>query len=113
MSIRLSRGASIWDTQAVIERVAGREVELGIVGALRRNCSLVFEPLARDEIVLAVPPGHPAAGREFSVDDRRGDARRHAGRGRRAAGRRGGAADAPACGSAAWSRAWSSGCRSR
>ena len=40
----------------MIERVAGREVELGIVGALRRNRSLVFEPLARDEIVLAVPP---------------------------------------------------------
>ena len=46
---------SIWDTHAVIERVAGREVELGVVGALRRHRSLVFEPLARDEIVLAVP----------------------------------------------------------
>ena len=60
---------SIWDTQAVIERVAAREVELGIVGASRRNRSLVFEPLARDEIVLAVPPRHPAAGRELSVDE--------------------------------------------
>jgi DNA-binding transcriptional LysR family regulator len=60
---------SISDTQAVIERVVGREVELGVVGALRRHRSLVFEPLARDEIVLAVPPGHHAAGGSMSVDD--------------------------------------------
>ncbi len=64
---------AIWDTQAVIERVANREVELGIVGASTRNRSLVFEPLARDEIVLAVPPHHPAAGRELSVDDLRAE----------------------------------------
>jgi DNA-binding transcriptional LysR family regulator len=60
---------SIWDTYAVIERVAEREVELGVVGARRRNRSLVFEPLTQDEIVLAVPPGHPAAGGEISVED--------------------------------------------
>jgi DNA-binding transcriptional LysR family regulator len=59
---------SIWDTHAVIERVAGREVELGVVGARRRHRSLVFEPLARDEIVLAVPPGHAAAGGEISLE---------------------------------------------
>ena len=59
---------SIWDTHAVIERVAGREVELGVVGALRRHRSLVFEPLASDEIVLAVPPGHAAAGGEISLE---------------------------------------------
>lgn len=64
---------SIWDTQAVIERVANREVELGIVGASRRTRSLVFEPLARDEIVLVVPPGHPAANRELSLDDLRAE----------------------------------------
>ena len=64
---------SIWDTHAVIERVAGREVELGVVGALRRHRSLVFEPLARDEIVLAVPPGHPAAGGELTADDLRAE----------------------------------------
>jgi DNA-binding transcriptional LysR family regulator len=60
---------SIWDTYAVIERVAEREVELGVVGARRPNRSLVFEPLTHDEIVLAVPPGHPAAGGELSVED--------------------------------------------
>ena len=64
---------SVWDTQAVIERVADRDVELGVVGAARRHRSLVFEPLARDEIVLAVPPGHPAAGGDVAVDDLRAE----------------------------------------
>jgi DNA-binding transcriptional LysR family regulator len=64
---------SIGDTHAVIERVAEREVELGVVGALRRHRSLTFEPLARDEIVLAVPPDHPAAGGEVSLDDLRAE----------------------------------------
>jgi DNA-binding transcriptional LysR family regulator len=62
---------SIWDTQTVIDRVAERDVELGIVGALRRHRSLEFEPLVRDEIVLAVPPGHRAAGGTLSVEDLR------------------------------------------
>jgi DNA-binding transcriptional LysR family regulator len=62
---------SIWDTQTVIDRVAERELELGVVGALRRHRSLEFEPLVRDEIVLAVPPGHRAAGGTVSVDDLR------------------------------------------
>ena len=65
---------SISDTQAVIERVADRELELGIVGALTRHRSLAFEPLALDEIVLAVPPGHPFAGREISLDGLREEA---------------------------------------
>jgi DNA-binding transcriptional LysR family regulator len=62
---------SIWDTQTVSEKVALRELELGIVGALRKNRSLEFEPLVRDEIVLAVPPGHPAAGGSVSPEDLR------------------------------------------
>jgi len=62
---------SIWDTQTVSDKVAMRELELGVVGALRRNRSLVFEPLVRDEIVLAVPPGHPAANKTVSLDDLR------------------------------------------
>jgi DNA-binding transcriptional LysR family regulator len=64
---------SIWDTHAVCERVAGRDVELGVVGALRRDRSLVFEPLARDEIVLAVPPGHAASGGTISLEDLRAE----------------------------------------
>src|SRR5919108_5808787 len=62
---------SISDTQTVIERVAERELELGIVGAIRRHRSLVFEPLVRDEIVLAVPPDHSAAGGEIALDELR------------------------------------------
>ena len=62
---------SIWDTQTVIDRVAERDVELGVVGALRRHRSLEFEPLVRDEIVLAVPPGHRAAGGSLAVDELR------------------------------------------
>jgi len=60
---------SISDTQTVIDRVAERELELGVVGALRRHRSLEFEPLVRDEIVLAVPPGHRAAGGTLSVEE--------------------------------------------
>jgi DNA-binding transcriptional LysR family regulator len=59
---------SIADTHAVIERVADRELELGIVGALRRHRGLDFEPLVVDEIVLAVPPDHPAADGEIGLD---------------------------------------------
>ena len=60
---------SIWDTQMVIDRVADRQLEVGVVGALRRHRSLEFEPLVRDQIVLAVPPGHPAAGGTILVED--------------------------------------------
>jgi DNA-binding transcriptional LysR family regulator len=60
---------SIWDTQSVIDRVVDRQLELGVVGALRRHRSLEFEPLVRDEIVLAVPPGHHAAGGTISLDE--------------------------------------------
>jgi DNA-binding transcriptional LysR family regulator len=59
---------SVSDTHAVIERVAGRQLELGIVGALRRHRSLEFEPLVRDEIVLAVPPEHEAAGATLTLE---------------------------------------------
>jgi DNA-binding transcriptional LysR family regulator len=64
---------SIADTQAVVDRVADRELELGVVGALRRHRALEFEPVARDEIVLAVPPGHPFAEREASLDELRAE----------------------------------------
>jgi DNA-binding transcriptional LysR family regulator len=63
----LSVALSIWDTQTVIDHVVDRGLELGIVGALRRHRSLEFEPLVRDEIVLAVPPDHDAAGGTLTV----------------------------------------------
>src|SRR5215213_5681555 len=60
---------SISDTQSVVERVAERELELGVVGAARRHRSVVFEPFFRDEVVLAVPAGHRFAGKTVSLDD--------------------------------------------
>src|ERR1044071_4442427 len=46
---------SISDTQTVVDRVAERELELGVVGAARRHRGVLFEPFFRDEVVLAVP----------------------------------------------------------
>jgi DNA-binding transcriptional LysR family regulator len=69
----LSVSLSIWDTQTVIDRVAERDLELGVVGALRRHRSLEFEPLVRDQIVLAVPPGHRAAGGTLTVEELRAE----------------------------------------
>jgi len=41
---------SISDTQTVVDRVAERELELGVVGAARRHRGVVFEPFFRDEV---------------------------------------------------------------
>jgi DNA-binding transcriptional LysR family regulator len=62
---------TISDTQSVVERVAERELELGVVGAARRHRGVVFEPLFRDEVVLAVPPTHRFAGRSVTVEELR------------------------------------------
>jgi LysR family transcriptional regulator, transcriptional activator of the cysJI operon len=62
---------TISDTQSVVDRVAERELGLGVVGAARRHRGVVFEPLFRDEVVLAVPPGHRFAGRSVSVEELR------------------------------------------
>src|SRR5919201_3276257 len=64
---------TISDTQAVIDDVAGRKLELGVVGARGSNRSLEFEPLGRDEIVLAVPPSHRFAGRDVSLSELSGE----------------------------------------
>jgi DNA-binding transcriptional LysR family regulator len=58
---------SISDTQSVVDRVAERELELGVVGAARRHRGVVFEPFFRDEVVLACPPGHRFAGRTVTL----------------------------------------------
>jgi len=62
---------SISDTQTVVDRVAERELELGVVGAARRHRGVVFEPFFRDEVVLAVPPGHRFAGRTVELGELR------------------------------------------
>ena len=64
---------SVSDTQRVIEQVARREVELGVVGAVRRHRGVVFEPFFRDEVVLAVPRGHRFASRSVSLDELRAE----------------------------------------
>ena len=43
------------------------------MGAARRQRSVVFEPFFRDEVVLAVPPAHPFAGRTVSLDELRSE----------------------------------------
>jgi DNA-binding transcriptional LysR family regulator len=64
---------SISDTQSVVERVAEREIELGVVGAARRHRGVVFEPFFRDEVVLAVPPKHGFANRTVTLEELRGE----------------------------------------
>ncbi|MGZ8705784.1 MAG: LysR substrate-binding domain-containing protein, partial [Gaiellaceae bacterium] len=61
------------DTQSVVDRVAERELELGIVGAGRRHRGVAFEPFFRDEVVLACPSDHRFAGKTISPDDLKGE----------------------------------------
>ena len=53
----------VHDTQTVVDLVADRGLELGIVGAARRHRAVRFEPILEDEVILICPPGHPFAGR--------------------------------------------------
>lgn len=62
---------SVFDTQRVVERVAARQLELGVVGAAPRHRGIQFEPFFRDEVILVVPPGHGFAGRTVSLDELR------------------------------------------
>jgi DNA-binding transcriptional LysR family regulator len=61
----------VHDTQTVVELVAERELELGIVGAARRRRGVRFEPFFRDEVILACPPGHAFAGRTVTLEELR------------------------------------------
>ena len=55
---------AIMDTAEVIERLLDHQYEIGFTGALEDRPRLAWLKLAEDEIVLAVPAGHPFAGRE-------------------------------------------------
>jgi DNA-binding transcriptional LysR family regulator len=59
---------SVNDTQHVIDLVANRELELGVVGAATRHRGASFEPFFRDEVVLAVPPDHRFAGKTVDLE---------------------------------------------
>jgi DNA-binding transcriptional LysR family regulator len=61
------------DTQRIVELVAERTLELGVVGAARRHRGVTFERFFQDEVILACPPGHPFAGRTVPLDDLRGE----------------------------------------
>jgi DNA-binding transcriptional LysR family regulator len=64
---------AVHDTQTVVELVAGRELELGVVGASRRHRGVTFETLFTDEVILATPPGHRFAGRTVPLDELRSE----------------------------------------
>ena len=61
----------VFDTQTIVDRVAARELELGVVGAARRHRGVVFEPFFHDDVILACPAGHRFAGRTVSLDELR------------------------------------------
>jgi DNA-binding transcriptional LysR family regulator len=64
---------SVNDTQHVIDAVARRELELGVVGAASKHRGVSFEPFFQDEVVLAVPPKHRFAGKTVDLDDLRAE----------------------------------------
>jgi DNA-binding transcriptional LysR family regulator len=64
---------TVSDTQTVVDQVAERALELGVVGAARRHRGVVFEPFFRDEVVLACPAGHRFAGKTVTLEDLRAE----------------------------------------
>jgi len=64
---------TVSDTQTLVDQVAERALELGIVGAGRRHRGVSFEPFFRDEVVLVCPPGHRFADRTLSLDELRSE----------------------------------------
>jgi len=62
---------TISDTQTIVEQVARRELELGVVGATPRNRAVAYEPFFRDEVILVCPPDHPFAGKTIELDELR------------------------------------------
>ncbi len=64
---------SVFDTQTVVERVADRSLELGVVGAAPRHRGVAYEPFFRDTVILACPPGHRFAGATVSLDELQGE----------------------------------------
>jgi DNA-binding transcriptional LysR family regulator len=60
---------SVFDTQTIVERVADRTLELGVVGAAPRHRGVEYEPFFHDTVILACPPGHQFAGRTISLDE--------------------------------------------
>jgi len=55
----------IRDSEGVVEDLLDGKVELGVVGFKGNDARLCFEEIWDDEMVLAVPEGHPWCGRKF------------------------------------------------
>jgi DNA-binding transcriptional LysR family regulator len=60
---------TVSDTHTVVEQVGRRELEIGVVGVASRQRGVSYEPLYRDEVVLAVPPDHKHAGKSMSLEE--------------------------------------------
>ena len=60
-------------TVEIIDRVLERDLELGVVGAVRPHRALVYDPFLEDKIILAVPAEHPFAGRSIALDELRAE----------------------------------------
>src|SRR4051812_17693498 len=70
---RVGVSLRVESTVEVIDRVADREIELGVVGAVRPHRGLLYEPFLEDNIILAVPAGHRFAGRSVTLDELLGE----------------------------------------
>ena len=55
---------SISNTQATLDRISSREIDLGMVGAPVSLEGLASFPYVDDEIVIVASPGHPLAGKQ-------------------------------------------------
>jgi len=64
---------AVHDTQTIVDLVARRELELGVVGAARRHRGVAFEPFFRDEVILVCPGDHPFAGRTIGLEELKGE----------------------------------------
>lgn len=63
---------TVSDTAEVASRLLADEADVGVIGSVIKRPGLRLERLADDEIVLAVPPGHPFAGKwQVTVDELR------------------------------------------
>jgi DNA-binding transcriptional LysR family regulator len=62
---------SVFDTQTVVERIADRTLELGVVGAAPRHRGVDYEPFLRDTVILVAPPGHRFANRTVTLEELR------------------------------------------
>ena len=60
---------SVFDTQTVVDRVADRTLELGVVGAAPRHRGVEYMPFLRDTVILACPPGHRFEGRTITLEE--------------------------------------------